>query len=243
MSPVDEDNIIKIGSATQRAWFYCGEPVYFPSGKSKGKVLSHYEVDWRNKVVVILDNVNDRTMKDLKPVMSHDNPTGTIDIHATMKVGGKFKTMLVKIHGSPAFINCSTVLKWDDELTTRHFFLTPRDDPIKYEAAAKLILERETTGKEPVGPRVEEVRRAIKYLIDQNIKVRMKAEVAEELKGRWALYRIRFKAHLKGAHFEAFRFRLIPRFLSHTAGLKLHRVESQKFLNSLNFLIATKYPK
>jgi DNA-binding MarR family transcriptional regulator len=182
------EHVTIIGSTTARAWFYGGKSIYkeHPTLKDK-KILSHYEIDWENTIVVILDNVDAQTIKDLKPIQSHDNPGGIIPIWVNMKTNsGKWKRYQVLIKGAPAFINCSTRLGWNDELATRHYFLTPRDHPDKYRAVAELIMNREVTGEEPVPPRIEEVRAAIKYLIKQNLKVTVELGVAEALKRRFS---------------------------------------------------------
>jgi hypothetical protein len=179
------NNIVKIGSATQRAWFYCGKPVYkeHPLIPSK-KVIDYYLVDWRNKVVMLLDNITEKTIKDLKPVMSHD--ANEIDIWVTEKTKeNKNKTIKVKVLGSPSFIICSTNISWNEELSTRHFILTPLDDPRKYLAAGNLIKLRETSGVEPKPSRAEEIKEAIQFLIQQNIKVIVKPEVAERIKAKF----------------------------------------------------------
>ena len=80
---IPEENRVLLGSSTQRAWFYCGQPIMRPHSIIQGRqVIDHYCVDWPNKVVGILDNVGPRTIKDLKPIMSHDK--SEIDIHSTM---------------------------------------------------------------------------------------------------------------------------------------------------------------
>jgi hypothetical protein len=179
------ENVIVLGSSTQRAWFYCGEPVYKPHPFIPNrKLIDHYAVDWRQKVVVILDNVKPETLKDLKPTMSKDQPE--IDIQTTEKTqGGRNQTRKVRTIGSPAFINCSTWPTWEAELTSRHFYLSPRDNPVKYEAAADYLTEEYTTGKAPASELIPLIQNAIRYLISLNLTVVIHPNVIAKLKEKF----------------------------------------------------------
>ena len=180
------ENVVTLGSSTQRAWFYCGEPVYKPHPIISGKqIIDYYRVDWRSKVVIILDNVKPETLKDLKPTMSHDKPE--IDMQTTEKTqGGKFKTRRVKTIGSPAFVNCSTWLQWESELTSRHFYLTPKDDPKKFEAAAAYLDAEFTTGTAPTSKMAPIIQDAIRQLVSRKLQVVIHPNVINKLKERFS---------------------------------------------------------
>jgi hypothetical protein len=178
-----QEHVQIIGSSTRRAWFYCGEPIY-EQGKDGKKHLAHYEIDWRNTVVIILDNVDENTIRDLKPVMSHDNFGRTIDIQVSMKTrGGGYRRIIVKVTGCPSFVNCSTKLRWNEELSTRHFFVTPVDSHLKYAASLKYVGQRDMKGKEPDLPDGERIRGALGWLIDHNIKAVIAEDVEAEVRG------------------------------------------------------------
>ncbi len=184
-----QENVRIIGSSTQRAWFYDGEPVTAENDQNQQKFIDYYLINWKRKTIVILDNVDEKTIKDLKPVMSHDRTEESIDIQTTMKTkSGKQKMYKLKIIGCPSFVNCTTNLHWNDELSTRHFFVTPKDSPIKFKAAAEAILEREVSGeKMPQPPRIEEIRDALRYLVSQNFKIVVKRDVAEKIMEKFPL--------------------------------------------------------
>jgi len=179
------ENVVILGSSTQRAWFYCGEPVYKPHPVISGKqIIDYYMVDWTNKVVVILDNVKPETLKDLKPTMSHDQKE--IDLQTTEKTqAGHFRTRRVKTVGAPAFVNCSTWLQWDAELTSRHFYLTPKDDPAKYEAAAQYLDQEYTTGLAPTSRMVPIIQEAIRYLLSRKLQIVIHPNVIQKLKEKF----------------------------------------------------------
>lgn len=145
-------------------------------------ILDHYEVNWRNKVVGILDNVTPETIKDLKPVMSHDTPEVEIRTSEQSRGGGRWQTRRVRIVGCPSFVNCSTWLKWDPELSSRHFYLTPRDDPKKYEASAELLNELHTTGRLPTSEIASQIQDAIRWLRDDNLQVVLAKDTAAQVK-------------------------------------------------------------
>jgi hypothetical protein len=180
------ENVVTLGSSTQRAWFYCGKPVYKPHPIIRGKqIIDYYEVDWRNKVVIILDNVKPETLKDLKPIMSHDQPE--INMQTTEQTkGGRFTTRRVRTIGSPAFVNCSTWLQWESELTSRHFYLTPKDDPKKYEAAAEYLDAEFTTGTAPISQMIPLIQTAIHELAAQKPQIVIHPNIVEKLKERFA---------------------------------------------------------
>ena len=179
------ENVIVLGSSTQRAWFYCGEAVHKPHPLIPGKeIIDYYKVDWRNKIVIILDNVRPDTIKDLKPIMSHDQPV--IDLQTTERTsGGSLKTRKVKTYGCPAFVNCSTWLSWEQELTSRHFYLTPKDTPEKFKAAAEYLSEAFTTGTAPTSQILPIIHDAIRHLMAQNTKVVIHPDVNRKLSERF----------------------------------------------------------
>lgn len=174
-----------LGSSTQRAWFYCGEAIYKPHPIIPMKqVIDYYKVDWRNKVVIILDNVRPETIKDLKPIMSHDGPV--IELQTTERTqGGSLKTRRVKTLGCPAFVNCSTWLQWGAELTSRHYYLSPKDSPQKYEAAANYLDQEFTTGQAPTSKIIPIIHDAIRYLVGQNLKTVIHPNVIGKLRERF----------------------------------------------------------
>lgn len=183
---IPEENRVLLGSSTQRAWFYCGEPVMRPHPIIPDKeVIDYYKVDWRDKVVGILDNVGPRTIKDLKPIMSHDKPEIDIQVSEQGTAGGKWQTRRVRVVGCPAFINCSTWLKWDPEISSRHFYLTPKDSPEKYQAAASLLDELHTTGALPTSPLAPTIHDAIKQLRDSKFKAVVSKPVIDYVRGQF----------------------------------------------------------
>lgn len=182
---IPPEHVQTLGSSTQRAWFYCGKAVYKPHPLIPNKqVIDHFEVDWRNKVVVILDNVTPATIKDLKPIMSHDNPV--IDLQTTERTqGGSLKTRQVKTFGCPAFVNCSTWLQWGAELTSRHYYLSPKDSPEKYKAAADYLSEEFITGRAATSKMIPIIHDAIRHLIAQKLEVVIHPNVIQKLRERF----------------------------------------------------------
>lgn len=179
------ENVITLGSSTQRAWFYVGEPVYKPHPVIPNKeIVDFYRIDWRNKVVIILDNVRPETVKDLKPVMSHDSPE--IDLQTTERTqGGRFRTRRVKTIGCPAFVNCSTWLQWESELTSRHYYMTPKDTAAKFKAAADYLDQEYLTGSGPTSEMVPIIQDAIRHLISQELKVVIHPNVISKLRAKF----------------------------------------------------------
>jgi hypothetical protein len=182
---IPPENVVILGSSTQRAWFYCGEPVYKPHPIiPKRQIIDFYKVVWRNKVTVILDNVKPDMIKDMKPTMSHDSPE--IEIQTTEKTGsGGFRTRRVKTIGCPAFVNCSTWLQWDSELTSRHFYMTPKDSVEKYQAAADYLDQEHLTGIAPVSQMAPIIHDAIRHLIKRNLRIVIHPNVVKKLKEKF----------------------------------------------------------
>ena len=176
------ESVIVLGSSTERAWFYFGDPVYKPHPViPKKEIIDYYRIDWRNKIVIILDNVRPDTVKDLKPIMSHDSPE--IDLQTTERTqGGRFRTRRVKTIGCPAFINCSTWLQWDAELTSRHYYLTPKDTQEKFQAAADLLDQEYLTGSAPTSAMIPIIQDAIRYLISRELSVVIHPSVIAKLR-------------------------------------------------------------
>ncbi len=187
MSFLPPENRILLGSSTQRAWFYTGEPVYRPHPLFPDKkVVDYYQIDFRRKAVGILDNVGPKTINDLKPIMSHDAPE--IEIRASEQSDGKWQTRRVRVNGCPAFLNCTTWLNWDQEISSRHFYLTPRDDPKKYEESAALLDKLHTTGEMPTSELMPEIHASIRMLRDMDLKVVVKPDVLPKIKSdfKWS---------------------------------------------------------
>ena len=184
---IPPENTLVLGSSTQRAWFYAGEAIMRPHPVIPGKaVVDYYKVDFRNKVVGLLDNVTPQTIKDLKPVMSHDQPE--IEIRAAeSQNGGGWRTKRVQVSGCPSFINCTTYLRWDAEISSRHYYLTPADSPEKYEESRELLNQQHTTGVMPTSDKIQLVHNAIRTLRDMRLKVVINPMVIETLRPKFSM--------------------------------------------------------
>ena len=184
---IPEENRALLGSSTGRAWFYCGEPVMrdHPLIPNK-KIIDYYKVDWQSKVVGILDNVTPRTIEDLKPIMSHDKPE--IDLQTVERsAGGRHRTRRVRVIGCPSFVNCSTWLKWNAEIGSRHFCLTPKDTPEKYSAAAQLLDEQHTEGTQPTSELTPQIKDAVRTLRDSKFRVVVSRELIADIKADFTM--------------------------------------------------------
>ena len=66
--------------------------------------------------------------------------------------------------------------------TTFHSYLTPRDDPKKYEASAELLNELHTTGRLPTSEIASQIQDAIRWLRDDNLQVVLAKDTAAQVK-------------------------------------------------------------
>jgi len=118
-------------------------------------------VDIDHKILVFLDSPHPETYKMLKPILSHDKKE--ILYKFTDKTSsGRLKTTTVVIKGFPAAIFCTTDPKYEEELATRGFTLTPEMGSVKYKAANEKFMEGKTFFK----PLDEDFPYLTKYIAD-----------------------------------------------------------------------------
>lgn len=123
----------------------------FPS-KEKGSTQEDYNnwndkrrnsaffLDYARKIIVFPDMPDSRLLKNLRPILSHDREICNYDVTEKAPRGLRTKTVMIKGYFTSIFASATTEL--DEQETSRHFLLSPTDDPKKIKTALELIARK-----------------------------------------------------------------------------------------------------
>lgn len=101
---------------------------------------SGYFLDYSQKIFVFPDMPNTYLLQALRPILSHDKEISKYEITEKTNYGFKTKSVFIKGFFTSIFASANTNI--DEQEASRHFLLSPTDDPDKIQEALNLIVRK-----------------------------------------------------------------------------------------------------
>lgn len=128
-----QEDIVKFMACSPRAFYH-----EYGSYDKERKVIM---VNLERKILIFLDQVGTDLLKELRPLLSHDQKVLVSKITDRNKRHGH-STKTVEIVGYPTVIHCSATGSLSEQEQTRCFVLSPEASKEKLEASIQLLFER-----------------------------------------------------------------------------------------------------
>ena len=103
---------------------YCSPTAFFHDQGIYDKTSNSKTINFKNKILIFLDQPHNQLLERLRPILSHDEKQIKIKITDKSEKGG-LRTKNVVINGYPAVIFCSAGQYIDEQESTRFILLSP----------------------------------------------------------------------------------------------------------------------
>lgn len=101
---------------------------------------SGYYLDYSKKILFLPDMPDTKFLKTLRPLLSHDQRIISYDVTEKKTSGLRTKEVFIKGYFTAIFATAYTEI--DEQEATRHFLLSPSDDPNKIKESIELIARK-----------------------------------------------------------------------------------------------------
>ncbi|MDT8781945.1 MAG: hypothetical protein IAX22_04785 [Candidatus Bathyarchaeota archaeon] len=140
-----ESDVIPLGYVSPTAFFHdWGIPLTDPKDTNpdfeKRRKIIH--VDLEKKILLFLDQPHEQLLKNLRPLLSHDQKHIEVRISNQSQKSG-YRTKRAILDGFPTILFCSAKTKMDEQEATRLFLLSPEINQEKIKEGIILKLQKE----------------------------------------------------------------------------------------------------
>ncbi len=141
-----KSDVITLGYVSPTAFFHdWGIPLPDPTDTNNNdpeKKRKIVHVDLEKKILLFLDQPHEQLLKNLRPLLSHDQKQIEVRISNQSQKSG-YRTKRAVLDGFPTVLFCSAKTKMDEQEVTRLFLLSPEISEEKIKEGIVLKLQKE----------------------------------------------------------------------------------------------------